>query len=409
MNIQEIFGSIWKRKKVLFSLVLLSGFGYWYFTRESGSEVIQKTTYETGKVQRGDIVASVSGSGQIYARSQVSLQSVAAGDAIDVVWVYVKNDQVVRKGDPIVSLDSDDAEKAVRNALLSLQSAEVKMRQTKRAAESRDIDDRLTRQLQEVAVNQARNALADAQETLRDYTIRAPFDGIVTGLSVEVGDSVSRDDVIASVITPEQYVKIPLNEVDAASVAIGNGAVISVEAFGGKALSGSVSKIDTIGIVTQGVVTYNAEIEFEKSSDMVLKPGMSVNVTIVTAKKSSVVRVPLSALQSNNGDSYVLVPTNENGSRGGVGMTEDVTGDGSRRQGQRATNNNGQNGEDSAFLAGYERRTVETGISNEMNTEIVSGLTEGETIVTRIVRPQTPTQSSSNLFNFRGFSGGQRR
>ena len=315
-------------------------------------------TFQTGTVKKTDIRSAVTGSGQVYAREQVDLKPVVAGDAIEVLRVAVKDDQEVKKGDLIAVLDTKDAEKAVRDALLSVQSAEIKMRQTVKEADTKSEGDKLTRQTQEVALAQARNRLADAREELADYSVRAPFDGIVTGLSVAAGDSISRSDVLASVITKEMHAQVLLNEIDAVNVKTGNVAELSFDALGGKKISGTVTKMDTIGTVSQNVVSYTVEIGFD-TSEVALKPGMSTDVEILIEEKKGVLALPSSAVKSDDRGKYVLVPkTGTETSQGsGAGGFKDLP---------------------------YRPARVETGIADEAMTEITSGLSEGDTIVTQV-------------------------
>lgn len=282
-------GRIKNRPVIIIAILLIAGGSYyWYSQSKAGGKQVQ---YVTAAAEKGTLSVSVTGSGQVEAVSQVDLKPVVAGDAIDVMNVYVKNDQEVKKGDLIALLDSADAEKTVRDAELSLRSAEIKMEQTKKLNNSQTKDDRLIRQAQEISVTQSANKLADAKENLSDYYIRALFDGIITGLSVSSGDSVSRSDVLASIITKDIQAKVALNEVDAARVKVGDKATLAFDALPETSVTGRVIKINTIGTVSQGVVTYNAEISLETQPEL-LKPGMNVSVNIITDVKRDVVLVP---------------------------------------------------------------------------------------------------------------------
>lgn len=345
---KNVQASIRQHKVVAVLVILvLSGAGYYFgFYRPSLSKTDAVAQVKTATAKKEDLRVSVTGSGQVYARNEVSLKPVAAGDAIEVLSVSVKNDQEVKKGDLVAVLDTSDALKAVRDAQLSLRSAEIKMRQTEKLYDNETEDDKLNRQAQEILIAQARNKLTDAREDLEEYSVRAPFDGVVTALSVSAGDSVSRDDAIASVISREMYAKVSLNEVDAAGVKIGDTVTLTFDALGGTPVSGTISKMDTIGTVTQNVVTYNAEIVFDSASLESLKPGMSVDVEIVTAEKNDVVTVPIAAVRTDaSGKSFVMIPAAENGSGKG------------------------------------RRVVVEAGISTDTSIEIISGLSEGQKVI----------------------------
>lgn len=350
-------------------IAMVLGGGYYLWSRSTGT-TNTTSTIKTTTVKRGDIVSSVTGSGQVYAESSVDLKSVVAGDAIDVVSVSVKNDQEVKKGDLIATLDMEDAQKSVRDEELSLRSAEIKMAQTEKLYKRQTEDDRRTRQLQEIAVNDAANRLADAKENLQKYLIRAPFDGVVTGLSVSAGDSVSRDDVLATIISKKLYVKVLLNEVDAASVSVGQRAELSFGAVNASGIAGTVSKIDTIGTVSSGVVSYNAEIGFDDVPKN-LKPGMSTDVEIVLSEAKNVLYVPTSAFRSDGNAKYVLV-LDVSKKQEGVALTEDM----------------------------FKKAPVVLGGSDTVSTEIKSGVSEGDVVMT--------TKSSASTSGSMGSSSSRR-
>ena len=332
-------------------LMIIGGFYYWHKKSNSKTTAVQ---YVTQAAEKGTLTVSVTGTGQVEAVNQVDLKSVVAGDAIDVIKVYVKDAQAVKKGDLIALLDSEDAQKSVRNSELSFKNAKIKYEQAKRDYKKGTIN-KLSFQAQEISYQQSQNSLADAKEKLQDYSMRAPFDGIVTDLSVSAGDSVSRSDVLASIITKDVQANIVLNEVDAVSVKEGDKAIVSFDALPNLTLTGKISKINTIGTVSQGVVSYDAQVTFDTQSDL-LKPGMNVSASIITDAKVDVLLVPLSAIKSSGNRSYV-----------------EVLNDGDTP----------------------ERKTVQVGASNDTQTEITGGISEGDKVVTQTINPSASNATSA--------------
>jgi len=357
------FGKAWNvaiRHKAVIAvgILVLGGAGY-YFGVYRPARIADESVaaVRTGTVERGNLRVTVTGSGQVYARKEVALNPVAAGDAIEVLSIHVENDREVKEEDLIAVLDTDDAEKSVRDAELSLWNAKIKMNQVEDEFDSLTEDDRQARQFQEIPLREAENRLADAKEELEDYYIRAPFDGVVTGLSVAAGDSVSRSDTVASVISREMYARVSLNEIDAVGVTEGDTVTLSFTAFDGTVVEGTVSKMDTIGTVSQDVVSYDAEISFDSASLPKLKPGMSVDVSIVTEEKTGVLSVPIAAVGSGpGGNPYVMV------------LSDD---------------------------GGFQRARVETGVSTDIAIEIVSGLSEGQEIVLNVGSVEAATVTGS--------------
>lgn len=238
---------------------------------------------------------------------------------------------------------------------------------------------------QQLAVTKSEESLADAKATLAECYIRAPFNGILSKISVNKGDTVSSGTLIATVITSQKTVQIPLNEVDVVKVKSGQKATFTFDAVSGLTLTGHVSDVDVSGTVSQGVVTYNVKLAFD-SDDERVKPGMSTSASIITDIKTDVLTVPNSAVKNQNGVSYVEIydgwaPVGEANAQGVLLPSSPV------------------------------RQTVQTGISSDSLTEIISGLKEGQRIVARTVtssaaKPATQATSGS-ILNIGG-SGGVR-
>jgi len=350
-----------KKPWIIIAIIIIIGGGYyWYSQSRTATGAVQ---YKTVAVEKGTLLISVTGTGQLEAESQVDLKSVAAGDAIDVMKVYVKNDQAVKKGEMIVLLDTKDAQKSIRNAELDLESAENRYDQIKDADPTKE-----EKKAQKIVIEQKENSLNDAKENLQDYYIRAPFDGIVTALSVEAGDSVSRSDIIASVITKNIVAKISLNEVDAVGVKVDDKATLKIDALSEVNFTGKVSKIDTIGTVSQGVTSYGAEIELDNQHEM-LKPGMNVSASIALESKADALLIPSGAIKNQNGESYVEVLNDEK--------------------------------------AVPEKVTVQVGLTSSTQAEIVNGLNVGDKVVTQTIdataKKTTPASSGVRVPGMGGF------
>jgi HlyD family secretion protein len=221
---------------------------------------------------------------------------------------------------------------------------------------------------QELSVIQKENALLDAREKFADYFIRAPFEGTVTKLVIKKGDSVSSGSIAGSLITSQKIVEISLNEVDAAKIEVGQKSTLTFDAIEDLEISGRVTTIDAIGTVSQGVVTYAVQITLD-TQDIRVKSGMSVNATIITSAKQNILIVPNSALKSEGSSQYVETfdtpLTQEPGIQGSISPTLP------------------------------KRQLVEKGLSNDMMTEIVTGLTEGDQVVVRTITSSSNTATQA--------------
>ncbi len=244
---------------------------------------------------------------------------------------------------------------------------------------------------QQIKVNQAENTLLDAQNKLADYFIRAPFSGVIAKLDGKKGDSVSAASVLATIITKQKIAEISLNEIDVAKVKVGEKVTLTFDAIPNFSITGEVAEMDTIGTVSQGVVTYNIKIVFDTQDERV-KPGMSVSAAIITEAKSGVILVPISAVKSQGGASYVEIP-------------EKVDLD--------FINANPENASGIILKNPPRRQTIEIGDSNDEFIEVSSGLKGGDVIITRTIQPGAAKPAAANqqnsLFRLSGGGGGNFR
>ncbi|OGZ06361.1 MAG: hypothetical protein A2845_01020 [Candidatus Lloydbacteria bacterium RIFCSPHIGHO2_01_FULL_49_22] len=230
----------------------------------------------------------------------------------------------------------------------------------------------------QLTVDQRNATLQDAKNALADYYLRAPFNGTIAKLNSKKGDSVSSATVIATLITKQKIAEISLNEVDAAKIAVGQKATLTFDAIEGLSIAGNVAEIDTMGTVSQGVVTYNVKISFDTQDERV-KSGMTVNAAVITDVKQDVLSIPASAVKSRGNASYVLIIDSETKVSDAQGVPSKTS---------------------------PREQVVEIGMSNDTTTEIVSGITEGALVVTRTIAPTAATAAAPSLF---GGGGGATR
>jgi HlyD family secretion protein len=261
--------------------------------------------------------------------------------------------------------------------LVNLLNVTTNIKNYKDAFPSADLDVKSS----ELSVKQRENALQDAKDQLTDYYVRAPFDGTLATLSIKKYDQINTGTTVGVLITKSKIAEISLNEVDVSKIKIGQKSTLTFDAIPDLSMSGEVTQIDTIGSVSQGVVTYVVKIGFDTQDERV-KTGMSVSAAIITDVKSDVLLVPNSAVKSQNGSSYVEVftsplPLAESGIIGSPSSTPP------------------------------NRVNVEVGLSNDSQTEIISGIKEGDGVVSRTILPNSnSTTTTPSLFG--GGGGGNR-
>jgi len=198
-------------------------------------------------------------------------------------------------------------------------------------------------------VAQANASLTLARANLNDAIIVAPTDGTITKKNFSVGEQSSLTTPTLEMIGKTNLeIKVDIPESDIAKVQIGQEVEITLDAFGpDQIFKGQVVFVDPAETKIQDVVYYKVTVQFSEQTTEGIKPGMTANVTICTAKKDQVLVVPARAVKSQNGDKYVtvLIDAKKN-------TTED--------------------------------KTVTVGLKGNEGIEIVSGLETGEEVVTFI-------------------------
>jgi len=184
------------KRKFLTGIIVLAliGGGYYAYGKLFSGAVA--TRYVTAAVEKGTLIVSVSGSGQISASNQVDIKSKASADA---VYVGVKNGQEVGTGTLLVQLDTRDAQKTVRDAEISLQSARLDLEKMKGIA----TDEGFIRGIKEKAQDDLKKAYDDGFNNISDTFLNLP--SIMSGIyDVLFGSSLSTTkqwniDVVADV------------------------------------------------------------------------------------------------------------------------------------------------------------------------------------------------------------------
>ena len=310
-------------KKLLILAVLVAmGWGVWYlFFR------VEPVRYAltTSPITRGDIVSTVTATGELNAINVVDVGTQISGT---IQEIYVDYNSVVKKGqllalvDPsVLRLTMGEAEASlavyqasVRSAQASLEDAERQYKRNKELFDRKliarsEVDTSETNvsvrraALQEARahVEQGRAAVERAKTNLNYTRITSPIDGIVTDRKVDVGQTVA-----ASYQTPTLFsiaqdltkmqIETKVDEADLGSVAEGQNVTFRVDAFPDESFAGKVVQVRIAPETTDSVVTYTVIINVD-NPNLKLKPGMTANVSIETARCENALRIPVAALR----------------------------------------------------------------------------------------------------------------
>lgn len=358
------------------------------------------TEVQTARVSRETIVQKVNATGRIQPKTQVRISADVSGK---IIALHVEEGEWVDKGKLLVELDNERYLAAVESAEANVRSAQADAKlveQNMRKAE-KDYDrakDVVARKLEsqsvldtteaayrvEVAryasaleqVENARATLKQANDSLSKTKIYAPMSGTISDLDKEEGEiaigSQFQEDLIMIVADlTEMEAQVNVDENDIVNVKVGQDAEIRVDALFGKTLHGKVYEIaNTANTQEPGTTNQKTEFEVKISIDderADLRPGMTASSDISTKTKEGVVGVPLQSVAVRTVDQLTL--EGEDVAEAEKRFTADTDGF-----------------VEIVFILGDEdkvtARQVETGIQSDDMIEIVSGVDEGETVIT---------------------------
>ena len=356
----------------------------------SGGKKEEKVEFETAKVERQSIHTSVTATGTIEPVTSVTVGTQVSGI---VAHLYVDYNSIVKKGQVIAELDKTNLISELNRARADLSSAQSTL-DYQRANYNRyktlyekglvSADEFESNRLN---YEKARQSVASSQESVRKAetnlgyaTITSPIDGVVLSKSVEEGQTVA-----ASFNTPELFtiaqdltnmrVIADIDEADIGGVKEGQRVSFTVDAFPDDKFEGSVTQVRQQATTSSNVVTYEVVIS-APNNDLKLKPGLTANVTIFTMEKDNILALPSKALRFTPNEALLK----------GDQQIADVEAPAKVWTLEGNT---------------FKAHRVETGVSNGMMTEIVSGVKEGTEILVdfNISGGEAPQQNqASNPF-----------
>ncbi|MFN0068822.1 MAG: efflux RND transporter periplasmic adaptor subunit [Limisphaerales bacterium] len=294
----------------LFIAAVLSAAG-WFAWQRWAPRAAAPPTFRAVPVARGDITQSVTANGNIQPLKSVTVGSQVSGQIIEVLVDFnsrVTNGQMLARIDPSTferSLQQADAELASAKASLALADVNrVRARELLAASliPKSDADQAEATYLQAEASVKMRQANVErAQVDLDRTTVFSPITGIVISRKIDQGQTVA-----ASLNTPNLFqlvgdlsrvqIEVAVSEADIGGVNEGQRVTFQVDAFPNRTFNGSVRQVRFEAITNQNVITYTTVVDVG-NDDLKLRPGMTANVSIITAEQRNVLRVPNAALR----------------------------------------------------------------------------------------------------------------
>src|SRR5512136_1537198 len=354
-----------------------------------------EATFKTARVERGDIVSTVSATGNLAAVVTVQVGTQVSGT---INKLFVDFNSPVKRGQTIAQIDPalfnaqvEQSHGSYINAQANLEKAKADLIDAKRTLERNrqllkdgivaqsDFDAADTKYAEAAAgvkaaegsVAQTRGAYSQAQTNLKYSIIKSPVDGIVVSRNVDVGQTVAASFQTPTLFTIAQdltkmEIDTSVDEADISRIRVGQQVTFTVDSYPESRFKGKVTQIRNAPVITQNVVTYVVVVGVD-NEELKLKPGMTANVSIETARKENVLKVPSAALRFR--------PKTEKETKEAKAKPAGIE---PRMKKKEVTQN--------VFLLGKENKPVpvpiKTGVSNDGQVEVTEGnLKENDEVI----------------------------
>ena len=364
-------------------------------------------TFQTIAVTRGPITQAVTATGTLNPVQNVQVGSQVSGNIQKLFADFnsiVKAGQVIAQIDPVVfQANVNQAEGDLANAQAALELARLNEARTqalvaKQNSAQSDLDQATaTLHQAEANVKIKQGALEKTKADLDHCTITSPIDGIVISRNVDVGQTVAASlqaPVIFTIANDLAKMQIDANvaEADVGGVEIDQDVDFTVDAFPSQTFHGKVVQVRNAPITVQNVVTYDTVIGVT-NPDLKLKPGMTANVSIVSAHRDDVLKIANSALRFRMPD-QTPTPTVKRDPSSGPRQSDRKPGPNrSERRIERTVYVLAPDASKPASV------TIKTGISDGVATEVLEGLKEGDRVVSGMTESGSPSATpASNPF-----------
>jgi HlyD family secretion protein len=365
------------------------------------------TKVEMTVIEPLEIVETVAATGKIQPEVEVALSSEVSGEVIELP---IKEGQQVKKGDLLVKINPDLIQAAVSQSQAGLQNVRAQLSQAEANLKNAELNYNRNKELFQKgvisksewdrSVNEYESAQANKQsayysvqsaaanlkqsrDNLSRTTIYSPRDGTISKLSVELGERVvgtaqmAGTEIVRVADLSNMEVEVDVNENDIVKVALEDSTVVEVDAYLKREFKGVVTEIANSAenaISVDQVTNFKVKVRIlpESYADLTegkpesyspFRPGMTATVDVITNKKNEIMGVPISA---------IVIKTDTSCTKSFKTKKKKVT-EGETEKFECVFVKEG----DEARL-----RVVTTGIQDDTNIEITSGLSEGDVVIT---------------------------
>ena len=374
--------------------------------KDKGKEI------EIANAETGTIVETVSATGKIQPEIEVKIASMVSGEIIDLP---IKEGQVVKKGDLLVKINPDLYTSGLNRSVANLSGSKAGLSQSdasfneakanyernktlfeKGIISKSDWDKAVSsfevakanKQSAYYNVQSASATVNEAKDNLGRTVIYAPADGTISVLNVELGERVlgtqqmAGTEILRVANLNNMEVEVDVNENDIVKIKVGDLANVEVDAYLKKQFKGIVTSISnsaSTALTADQVTNFKVKVRILKDSykDLIagkpvtyspFRPGMTATVDIITTTRANVVKVPISSVVVKSDTTAVK-----------IGQVEDPGSDV-----KKAAPKSDKKLECVFVKVGDKAkiRIIKTGIQDDTNIEVLSGLKKGEVVIT---------------------------
>ncbi len=384
---------------VLLIVVLLVGKKAGWFGKSGDYKQVEIT-----QIKPIDIIETVAATGKIQPEIEVALSSEVSGEIIELP---VKEGQTVQKGDLLVKINPDLVQAAVSQSQAGLQNVRAQYSQAQASEKNAKLnyernkvlfekgviskaewdksiaDFDMAQASSQAAYYNVQSASANVKQSMDNLSrtsIYAPMGGTISKLSVELGERVvgtaqmAGTEIVRVANLQNMEVEVDVNENDIVKISLGDSTVVEVDAYLKREFRGIVTEIANSAeraLTADQVTNFKVKVRIvpESYKDLTegkpenfspFRPGMTATVDIITNKKKNIIGVPISS---------IVIKTD--------------TTDTKKTYTSEVSNPTAEKFEAVYVKEGEEAklRVVKTGIQDDSNIEIISGLKEGETVI----------------------------
>ncbi len=292
---------------VIILLLAGAGVGIWFWANPSE----KPPEFRTSLVTRGDVIQAATATGTLNPVVNVQVGSQVSGIILKLYADFnskVTNGQIIAELDPatykanMAQVEGDLASARASLTLMQFNAKRAKELFSSKLIPESDFEKATADLLQAEAQVKIREAnLQKSKVDLTRCTIYSPIDGVVIDRKVDVGQTVAASmnaPLLFMIANDLSHMQIDSNvsEADVGGIEDGQPVTFTVDAFPGRQFTGKVIQVRNAAVTVQNVVTYDTVIEVS-NPDLKLKPGMTANVSIITAQKKDTLKVPNAALR----------------------------------------------------------------------------------------------------------------